>query len=70
MHAERPRLARAVRSSRGFTHLFGFQFQFEGIKDLNPVGDDVTTTITFPSPDNSVPQILGVISKLAYNGNQ
>lgn len=58
----------ATASVGGFTNLFGFQFQYNGISGLNPVGDEVTTTITFPSPDNSVPQILGVISKSAYNG--
>lgn len=62
--------ANATASGGGFSHLFGFQFQYEGISGLNPVGDEVTTTITFPSPVNSVPQILGVISKSAYNGNK
>jgi hypothetical protein len=62
--------ANATVSTGGFTNLFGFQFQFQGIHGLNPVGDDVTTTVTFPSPDDSVPQILGVISKSAYNGNK
>jgi hypothetical protein len=53
-----------------WVNLFGFKFDFKGLASLQPVkNDNNTTTITFSSPKNSQPQILGIISKIAYNGS-
>ena len=51
-------------------NLFGFQFQFNGLASLQPVDNgNSTTTVTFASPSNAVPQVVGVVSKVAYNGS-
>jgi hypothetical protein len=50
--------------------LFGFRFNFDGMASLKPVDNaNSTTTITFASPDNPNPQIIGVTSKVVFNGN-
>ncbi|BAU29797.1 hypothetical protein DFP93_106177 [Aneurinibacillus soli] len=49
--------------------LFGFRFSIDGIASLKPVENgNNTTTITFSSPSNASPQIIGVTSKVEYNG--
>ncbi|MDF2986045.1 MAG: hypothetical protein K0R50_1555 [Eubacterium sp.] len=51
--------------------LIGFRFKFNGLASLQPVDNgDNTVTLTFRSPDNAVPQILGVTSKVEFNGNK
>lgn len=51
--------------------LIGFRFNFNGLASLQPVENgDNTVTLTFRSPDNAVPQILGVTSKVEFNGNK
>ncbi|GMA60385.1 hypothetical protein GCM10025859_08250 [Alicyclobacillus fastidiosus] len=49
---------------------FSFRFKFDTIASLQPVDNgDGTTTITFSSPENASPQIIGVTSKVVYNEN-
>ncbi|OPX45167.1 hypothetical protein CLHUN_10540 [Ruminiclostridium hungatei] len=51
--------------------MIGFRFSFNGLASLQPVDNgDNTVTLTFRSPDNAVPQILGVTSKVEFNGNK
>lgn len=51
--------------------LIGFRFSFKGLASLQPVENgDNTVTLTFRSPDNAAPQILGVTSKVVFNGNK
>ena len=51
-------------------NLFGFQFKFDGLASLQPVaGANNTTTVTFASPSDAQPQIIGVVSKVEYNGS-
>ena len=51
--------------------ILGFRFKFDGLASLQPVeGGNGTTTVTFRSGDNAVPQILGVTSKVEYNGQE
>jgi len=48
----------------------GFRFNVNGMSSLQPVGDEVTTTVTFNAPDNQQAQIVGVTSKVAWNGDE
>lgn len=51
-------------------NIFGFRFKFDGLASLQPVSEDNNkTTITFSSPDSAKPQIIGVVSKVIYNGS-
>jgi hypothetical protein len=51
--------------------LFSFRFRFDGLASLQPVDNgDGTTTMTFASPANAVPQIIGVTSKAEWNGSK
>ncbi len=51
--------------------MIGFRFSFNGLASLQPVENgDNTVTLTFKSPDNAVPQIIGVTSKVEFNGNK
>jgi|GEM_PF-5216879 len=51
--------------------MIGFRFSFKGLASLQPVDNgDNTVTLTFRSPDNAVPQIVGVTSKVEFNGNK
>lgn len=53
-----------------YLDLMGFRFNVDGMSSLQPVGDAVTTTVTFNAPDNQQAQIVGVTSKVAWNGDQ
>lgn len=49
--------------------LFSFRFEFDSIASLKPVKNaNNTRTLTFESPLNASPQIIGITSKVAYNG--
>lgn len=49
--------------------LFGFRFNFDGLASLQPVDNGTTTMLTFASPTNASPQIIGVTSKAVWNGS-
>jgi len=49
--------------------LLGFRFAFDGLASLQPEGDEVTTTVTFVAGSNQLAQIIGINSKVAWNGN-
>jgi hypothetical protein len=51
-------------------NIFGASFDFTAGASMEPVDNgDNTTTITFDSPGTSIPQVLGVMSNVKYNGN-
>lgn len=51
-------------------NVFGFQFAFDGLASLEPVaGANNTTTVTFKAPEGASPQILGVVSKVVWDGS-
>jgi hypothetical protein len=53
-----------------FISMFGWQFNFDGLASLQPVqGANNTTTVTFDSPPSSLPQLLGVVSQVEWNGH-
>lgn len=56
-------------ASVNWLDLFSFRFNVDGLASLQPVEGGETTTVTFASPDNAIPQILGVSSTSAFNGN-
>jgi hypothetical protein len=49
--------------------LFSFRFEFDGLASLQPEGDEQTTTVTFQAPKNQLAQIVGIVSRVAWNGN-
>ena len=49
--------------------LLGFRFNVNTLASLQPVGDEVTTTITFTAPADQQAQIVGIVSKVNWNGN-
>ncbi|CAA7623617.1 hypothetical protein [Magnetospirillum sp. UT-4] len=48
--------------------LMGLRFDVKGWASLQPEGDETTTTVTFRAPVNQPAQVVGVISKVAFNG--
>jgi hypothetical protein len=51
--------------------LFGSRFKFDGLASLLPEKQaNSTTTITFASPVEASPQIIGVFSKVCWNGHE
>jgi hypothetical protein len=50
--------------------LSGFRFSVDGLASLEPVGDAKTTTVTFKAAPNMAAQVVGVISKNTWNGNE
>ncbi|MBI5909223.1 MAG: hypothetical protein HY848_04650 [Betaproteobacteria bacterium] len=53
-----------------YLDLMGFRFNVDGMASLQPEGDAVTTTVTFNAPDNQQAQIVGITSKVAWNGDE
>jgi hypothetical protein len=50
--------------------MLGFTFDVGENSKLEPITNaDGTVTVKFPSPDNAVPQIIGVTSQVLYNGH-
>jgi hypothetical protein len=56
-------------ASIDWVDLLGFRFAVDGLASLQPEGDEVTTTITFQAPATQAAQVVGVMSKVAWNGN-
>lgn len=51
--------------------LFGSRFKFSGLASLQPEKNaDSTTTVTFASPAEASPQIIGVFSKVCWNSHE
>lgn len=56
-------------SDVGWLELFGNRYAITDASSLQPVDHgDGTTTVTFAHPEQSVPQVLGVVSQVEYNG--
>lgn len=53
-----------------YVDLMGLRFAVSGMASLQPVGDEVTITVTFYAPDNQAAQIVGVTSKVAWNRDE
>lgn len=50
--------------------LFGFRLNFGADARFEPIpGSDNTRIITISSPENAIPQVMGVISQVVYNGH-
>jgi len=50
-----------------YLDLMGMRFDVGGLASLQPVGNEETTTITLDPPENQKAQIVGIVSKVAWN---
>jgi hypothetical protein len=57
----------SVNAGLDWVDIFGFHFDMKAGASLTKVQDQVKTTITIQAPADQAPQIIGVISKVAWN---
>lgn len=62
-------IARHVSASVHSADLLGLRFALDGLASLQPVSDGQTTTITLQAPSTQRAQVLGMLSRLVWNGH-